>query len=97
MTALDLTFAIAALILLGTALRHLGTLGRAFHVGRREDDSARLNRALEERDAVLEHLREVELDRRTGKLSEGDAERERRRLEPVAARALREVDEAQDA
>jgi hypothetical protein len=48
--------------------------------------------AAERRDEAYRALQELELDRRTGKLTDGDYERERARLRADAAAALRELD-----
>jgi hypothetical protein len=54
-------------------------------------DRARLA-AAERRDEAYAALRELELDRRTGKLTDEDYARERARLRGDAAEALRELD-----
>ena len=56
-----------------------------------EVDRARLA-AAERRDEAYAALRELELDRRTGKVTEDDYTRERERLRGDAAEALRELD-----
>ena len=47
---------------------------------------------LERRDAALQALQELELDHRAGKLTDEDAERERRTLRDEAVAALAELE-----
>ncbi len=52
---------------------------------------------LERRDAVLHALQELELDHRAGKLTDEDAERERRTLRDEAVATLAEIEGLGDA
>jgi hypothetical protein len=47
---------------------------------------------LERRDAALQALQELELDHQAGKLTDGDAERERQTLRDEAVAALAELE-----